>query len=187
MTKPKPRILRLVLMVLVLLLLLVLAFDKIERYLYPLEYSDIVNEMAEEYDLDPSFVFAVIHTESKFDANAQSSAQAKGLMQITDDTYRWALRRAGEQEGDSEDLFVPEINIRYGCYILTLLAEQFEDTETVLAAYNAGQGRVQEWLENPAYSNDGKTLEKIPYEETAEYVRRVLTAQKRYQRLYQIQ
>lgn len=154
---------------------------------YPMQYADIVTEMAEKYDLPPSLIFAVIHTESKFDKNALSSADAKGLMQITDDTFYWALKKAGQEELHPDNLYVPRTNIQYGCYILTLLNEQFNNMETSLAAYNAGQGRVREWLKNPDYSRDGVTLTNIPYEETATYVRRVLTVQKRYQQIYNIQ
>ena len=159
----------------------------VPRRIYPMQYADIVTEMAAEYDLAPSLVLAVIHTESKFDQNALSSADAKGLMQITDDTFRWALKKAGQEEMHPDNLYVPRINIQYGCYILTLLNEQFDNMETSLAAYNAGQGRVREWLKNPDYSDDGVTLTNIPYEETANYVRRVLAVQKRYQQIYNIQ
>ena len=120
-----------------------------QHRIYPMQYADIVTEMATEYDLPPSLIFAVIHTESKFDKNALSSANAKGLMQITDDTFRWALKKAGQKELHPDNLYVPKTNIQYGCYILTLLNEQFDNMETSLAAYNAGQGRVREWLNNP--------------------------------------
>lgn len=187
MTKSKRRPYRFILFLLIVALLIPTGRYALEWW-YPLKYEDTVTKVAEEFDLDPSLVYAVIHTESKFDPEALSSANAKGLMQITDDTYFWALRRAGEEASthDPDDLFVAETNIRTGCYILVLLSEKFDSMETVLAAYNAGQGRVQEWLDNPDYSKDGVTLEHIPYEETAEYIRRVLTAQKRYQQLYNI-
>ena len=158
----------------------------VEEKIYPMTYEDIVMEMAEEYDLQPSLVFAVIRTESKFDKNAVSPAQAKGLMQITDDTFRWAQKRAQQEEMDPDNLFIPQINIRYGCYILTLLSQQFSDLETVLAAYNAGQGKVNQWLQDPNCSDDGKTLKHIPYEETEDYVHRVINTQLRYQKIYNI-
>ena len=181
------RLLRLIAILIVVALICAFAFNRIVRYIYPMQYDTLVNEMAGEYELAPSLVFAVIHTESQFDKNAVSSANAKGLMQLTDDTFHWALRRAGQEEISAENLYIPSINIRYGCYVLVLLSEQFGDIETVLAAYNAGQGRVREWLKNPQHSDDGVTLKNIPYEETASYVRRVLTAQKRYQQIYNIQ
>lgn len=173
-------------LVVIIAILLCLAGSFVEKKLYPCKYDSIVFQMAEEYELAPSLVFAVIHTESKFEKDAVSSANAKGLMQITDSTFRWAQRREGVKRINSEKLFEPETNIKYGCYILVLLSEQFSDTKTILAAYNAGQGRVAEWLKNSDYSSDGITLETIPYKETANYVRRVLNTQKRYQRLYKI-
>ena len=182
----KTRLLHLLWIVPLLLLILYPAIGFIKQKVYPLAYEDIVMEMAEEYHLEPSLVFAVIRTESKFDKNAVSKAHAKGLMQITDDTFRWAQNRAREEEIDPENLFIPKTNIRYGCYILTLLSQQFPDTETMLAAYNAGQGKVTQWLQNPAYSEDGKTLSHIPYEETEDYVRRVINTQNEYQKIYNI-
>lgn len=160
----------------------------IQRMIYPVRFSNTVEEMAAQCDIPPSLIYAVIHTESKFDSAAVSSANAKGLMQITDETYFWAIKRAGEEASthDPDDLYNPEINIRTGCYILVLLSEQFSNTETVLAAYNAGQGRVSKWLEDPACSHDGQTLVHIPYEETANYVHRVINTQKKYQTLYNI-
>lgn len=155
---------------------------------YPIQYDKNVTAASEEFDVDPSIIYAVIHTESSFKPQATSSAGAKGLMQITDKTLEWALGRAGEQEKyASEDLYNPSVNIHYGVYVLTLLREQFENTETMLAAYNAGIGRVREWLKDPAHSADGVHLDAIPYHETAEYVKRVLDAQKIYQQLYNIQ
>lgn len=160
----------------------------IQRMIYPIHFRDIVEEMATQFDIPPSLIYAVIHTESRFDSAAISSANAKGLMQITDETYLWALRRAGEEVTalNPDNLYNPEINIHTGCYILVLLSEQFDNIETVLAAYNAGQGRVNQWLQDPTCSIDGQTLIHIPYEETANYVRRVINTQKKYQTLYNI-
>ncbi len=162
------------------------AIEPIERIIYPIEYQKQVQILSDEFDFSPSLIYAIIHTESKFDQHATSSAGAKGLMQITDDTYRWACKRAGEEASTPDELYDPDTNLRVGCYVLSLLYEQFAETETVLAAYNAGQGRVREWLSNPAYSKDGKTLYNIPYEETENYVRRVINTQKKYQTLYNI-
>ena len=165
----------------------ILANETIEKLIYPMEFVADVELNAEHYDFPPSLIYAIIHTESKFNPEAISTADAKGLMQITDDTYRWACKRAGEESTTPDDLYNPASNIRIGCYVLSLLYEQFTETETVLAAYNAGQGRVREWLSDPAYSKDGKTLYNIPYEETENYVRRVINTQAKYQKLYNIQ
>lgn len=163
------------------------AQQRFDESAYPLKYADTVLTAAEEYGLPPSLIYAVIHTESSFNPSAQSSADAVGLMQITNDTYRWALQRAGAEDTyDPDTLLDPVANIQCGTYILHLLGEKFENTQTVLAAYNAGQGHVRQWLADPAYSEDGVTLSHIPFAETEEYIRRVLTAQQRYQQIYNI-
>ena len=157
------------------------------KAVYPIQYADEVQAAADEFGIDPHLIFAIIHTESDFNPDALSSADAKGLMQLTDDTYQWAVERENTgAAADPQNLFDPAVNIRYGVYVLTLLGEQFHNVDTILAAYNAGQGRVREWLADPDYSKDGTTLHTIPYPETADYVRRVQQARRYYQRLYTI-
>ena len=130
-------------------------------------------------------MYAVIRTESGFDPQAVSSADARGLMQLTADTLDWAVSKSpGAEPVGGEDLFRPEVNIRYGVYVLKLLGEQFKEPDTVLAAYNAGMGNVRRWLKDPAYSQDGETLTAIPFEETRNYVQRVRDAQAMYRELY---
>lgn len=154
---------------------------------YPRQFSEEVTAASEQFDVEPSLIYAIIHTESSFQPQATSSAGAKGLMQLTDSTLQWALNRAGEQgKYTAEDLYDPSVNIHYGVYVLTLLGEQFKNTETILAAYNAGIGRVSEWLKDPAYSTDGVHLTAIPYPETADYVERVQNARKQYRELYNL-
>ena len=162
------------------------AIEPIEKRIYPLPYQKTVEEVSARYNFSPSLIYAVIYTESKFNPDVTSHAGAKGLMQITDSTYQWACKRTNQVVQDSQVLFDAETNIRYGVIILSLLRQQFSDTETMLAAYNAGQGRVAEWLKDSTYSQDGKTLHTIPYEETANYVHRVINTQKKYQELYNI-
>ncbi len=169
------------------ILLLRYGYKRYYSAVYPLRYTEEITAASEEFGVEPSLIYAVIHTESSFQPQVSSSAGAKGLMQLTDSTLEWALSRAGEQgKYSAEDLYDPQVNIHYGVYVLTLLGEQFENTETILAAYNAGIGRVGEWLKNPAYSADGVHLTAIPYPETAEYVERVKNARKRYQELYNL-
>lgn len=156
------------------------------RYLkaaYPLHYSEHVSAYAAEFELPESLVYGVIHTESRFDPEAVSSAGAKGLMQITDPTFEWILSKLGETTGD---VFDPQTNIRCGTKTLAILSDEFDHTETILAAYNAGIGNVTKWLSNSDYSHDGVTLHTIPFAETRDYVARVLQAQKMYQTLYEI-
>ena len=139
---------------------------------------------SEEFGVPVSLICAVIHTESGFRTQVLSHAQAYGLMQITEDTFLWAQQRSAEEEALSvESLYDPAVNIRYGVYILSLLRERFADTDTLLAAYNAGAGRVEQWLQDPAYAADG-VLRTVPYEETARYVEKVQQAQQCYRRIY---
>ncbi len=156
------------------------------KSVYPLKYESIVNANATAFQLPPSLIFAVIHTESHFDSRAVSSAGAKGLMQLMDGTYEWIQTKFTEEPAPLSQIFEPEINIRCGAKVLQVLLAQFDTLETALAAYNAGSGNVSRWLKNPEYSADGVTLTVIPLTETKNYVSRVLKAQKRYQTLYKI-
>ena len=146
------------------------------RLRYPLEYEHIVRGHARQYELDPALVAAVIYRESKFDPDAESSEGAIGLMQLLPDT---ALGIASFTEGTRfrvEDLYDPEINVRYGSFYLQRLLRKYDDDERLaLAAYNAGQANVDEWV-----SEDGE----IGFAETREYVEEVLEAREVYARVY---
>lgn len=174
--------------VLVLAVVLALAwkfgYTALRKAAYPLKYEDIVYRYAEAYELPPSLVFAVIHTESKFDPQAHSPAGAKGLMQLVDDTYEWVQNRLTDDPQPLDKIFEPEANIRCGCRLLQYLMQRFEDPQTALAAYNAGVGNVSKWLGDVQYSGDGITLKDIPYTETKHYVERVVKAQQAYQEIY---
>ncbi len=168
-------------------LLLRQGYRRYMETVYPMKYAAFVNRAAEEYEFAPSLLFALIYTESGFDPDAVSSADAKGLMQLTDDTFEWAQQRAGVNPlMPPQQLFDPETNIHYGAFVLYLLHQQFGNLDTALAAYNAGQGRVKGWLEDPRYSDDGVTLQEIPYPETAAYGEKIAKAQEMYQELYHI-
>lgn len=162
------------------------SIEPIQRHIYPIRYNETVTEMAEKHSIPPSLIYAVIYTESRFDPAAHSSADALGLMQVTESTYHWVCQRTKQDIRSTDVLYDPIENIRVGVTVIHLLQQQFDSTETVLAAYNAGQGKVGEWLKDPAYSHDGKTLYDIPYEETENYVHRVIKTQEKYQTLYNI-
>ncbi|MDD3692658.1 MAG: lytic transglycosylase domain-containing protein [Oscillospiraceae bacterium] len=155
------------------------------RAAYPVKYNDFVTHYANMYGFEPSLAFAIIRTESGFDSDAVSHANALGLMQITRDTFDWAQSRTPGNENLPHDrLFDPETNIQYGLFVLSLLREEFSDTHTMLAAYNAGIGNVRKWLKDSECSDDGVTLKYIPYNETRCYVKKVPTAKKIYEKLY---
>jgi soluble lytic murein transglycosylase len=134
------------------------------RIWYPLEYEAIVRGHAENYDLNPALLAAVIEQESKFDAHARSSSGAIGLMQLQPDTARGIALRTGGSKFTIEDLDDPEINVRYGAWYLRHLLKKYGDERLALAAYNAGQANVDEWR---AAGKD------IQFSETRHYVDRV--------------
>ena len=150
---------------------------------YPRQYVDLVEDNAEEFEIDTALLYALIKTESGFDKNAVSSVGAKGLTQITPDTFSWLQTKTGE-EYEEDKLFEPEISVYYGAYFLDMLLEEFNNTETALAAYHAGRGKVNEWLADPRISPDGETLENIPYEDTEKYVERVMKNTEKYKEIY---
>ena len=115
------------------------------RLWYPLHYATIVRGHAANYDLDPALLAAVIEQESKFRADAKSSAGAIGLMQLQPATAKGIAIRTGGSKFVVADLYDPEINVRYGAWYLHHLLQKYGDEKTALAAYNAGQQNVDRW------------------------------------------
>lgn len=171
-----------------LVFLLAGGYEKYQKAAHPLEFQPLIEQYSEQYGITPSLICGVICTESHFRPEAVSPAGAMGLMQLTPETFRWAQVRDGVKNPlPKEDLFEPEMNIKYGVFTLHLLLQMFEDPKTALAAYNAGQGNVKKWLADPSCSEDGVHLTRIPFPETEEYVKRVEKAQTMYRKLYSIE
>jgi soluble lytic murein transglycosylase len=116
-----------------------------ERLWYPLRYEQIVRGHAQNYDLDPALLAAVIYQESKFKASARSSSGAIGLMQLLPDTAKGIAVHTGGTAFRVDDLYNPEINVRYGAWYLRHLLQKYGDERIALAAYNAGQDNVDRW------------------------------------------
>lgn len=155
------------------------------RAAYPLGYNEIVEEEARTQGVDPALVYAVMKAESNFDPDATSHAGARGLMQITPDTFDWLQTKLREGVAYTpDDLYTPRVNIRYGCKFLQILQDKYSAPITALSAYNAGIGTVNSWLQNPDVSQDGVTLDRIPYPETERYVTAVLRNYQRYREIY---
>ena len=159
-------------------------YNLIYRYMYPQKYSDTVTACAEEFDLDEDLIYAVISCESGFDPDAVSSADAKGLMQLTEDAYDWVKFRLGDDGHSYDDIFDPELNIRYGSCMLSLLLDELGSERSAIAAYHAGMAQVKEWLADPEYSENGTDLDKIPTPNTREYVDKVQNTKNVYENLY---
>ena len=158
--------------------------NNLEKSAYPLEYTDLVNKAAKDYNLQPALIYGVIHTESRFDPDAGSSVGALGLMQIMPETFDWLQEKRGEAgKYTTEDLYTPSVNIDYGSYLLRYFLDYYGNEKCAVAAYNAGF-EVSNWLEDPNCSPDGMTLDVIPYPETSEYVVKVENAKQKYIELY---
>lgn len=151
---------------------------------HPKKYSELVIKYAVEYEIDEDIIYAVIKTESDFDCNAVSNVGARGLMQIMEETFDWIKFRLGDEDTVYDDMFDPEMNIRYGAYLVDYLLEKFGDKDTAIAAYHAGAGCVDGWLEDRAYSADGKRLDNIPSNSTSHYVNKINSALTNYKELY---
>ena len=166
--------------------LLRLGHDYFMRTAYPLGYREIVEEEAQTQGVDPALVYAVMKAESNFDPNATSHAGARGLMQITPDTFDWLQTKLREGVPyTADDLYTPRVNIRYGSKFLQILQDKYSEQTTALSAYNAGIGTVNNWLSNPDVSQDGVELDRIPYPETERYVNAVLQNYHKYRELYE--
>ncbi len=175
------RVLKVVLLLYWSAFTLLFSFFCIERMCYPQGYKEIVFKYAEEFSLDSNLIFSVIRIESSFNEKAKSSAGAKGLMQITDKTGEYISKKLNKT---SYDLFNPNDNIEFGCYYLDYLMERFNNLQTVLVAYNAGEGKVREWLNDERYSLDRENLIRIPYKETEEYVEKIQKSFAKYKKIY---
>jgi soluble lytic murein transglycosylase len=142
--------------------------------LYPTPYRAEVEAAADEFDLDPSLIYAVMRQESLYRPDAVSEAGALGLMQVQRGTARDVARDIGEPSPASVDPLDPPTNIRLGAARLTAMLERYDGhIVPALAAYNAGPAAADRWLPDSAIDGD-VWLENIPYNETREYVRRVL-------------
>jgi soluble lytic murein transglycosylase len=157
------------------------------RVAYPIQYEETVEHESRQNDLPPSLVYAIIRTESSFKPEAVSPIGARGLMQITEETYDWTAYRLGEEGGAYESLFDGDTNIRYGTALLRFLLEEFDTVENALCAYHAGWGNATKWLQNPAHAPDGKNIKNIPFDDTKAYVAKVLKTQEKYRELYGMQ
>lgn len=166
-----------------LVITLLLGLGVLYLGVFPLEYVESIDQYSNEYGVENHLIYAVIHTESRFDSEALSPAGAVGLMQITEETGEFIAKKLEITDFKVEDLKDPETNIKMGTYYLSYLQTMFEREETVLAAYNAGPNRVKTWLLDPAYAT-GDVLTNIPFQETKDYVDRVLLREKIYKILY---
>lgn len=185
--KKKWRLLAILLVIAAAIIVIVLpqGRETIEHQSYPIKYEEIVEQNAQANNLPTSLIYAVIRTESSFRPDVESHANAKGLMQITPDTFDFIVMKTGLKDFTIDQAFDPEINIYCGSWYLRFLLDRYDQNLPVaLAAYNAGMGNVGKWLKDEAYSSDGVNLHTIPFPETDNYVKKVMDAKQKYEELY---
>ncbi|MBQ6006010.1 MAG: lytic transglycosylase domain-containing protein [Selenomonadaceae bacterium] len=160
-----------------------------KKFLYPFPYRSTVENYSARWKVDKFLAIAVMKVESNFSEAAQSQSGAVGLMQIMPETAAWIAYQLGEQPkeiaADIKNLHDPETNIRYGTWYLAELESEFKGNDVLaLAAYNAGRGNVHEWIEKNNWDENFSDIDKIPYAETRDYVKRVLHCREKYAKLY---
>jgi soluble lytic murein transglycosylase len=158
--------------------------EPVWRMLYPVKYFEFVERYAKDHDVDPFVVAGLIRQESTFNPRARSRVGARGLMQIMPYTGR-KLARAHRRRYNSQDLYNPEINIRYGTHYLKEVMDRFGGRlDYALASYNAGPHRVKAWTGMDITLDSEEFIEEIPFTETRNYVKLVLRNEMLYRRLY---
>jgi peptidoglycan lytic transglycosylase len=157
----------------------------VQEITLPLRHEDIIRQQAQDKDLDPSLIAGVIYVESRF-RDQTSHAGAKGLMQLMPATADYIAHKSGGTRFVQGDLATPQINIAYGSWYLRYLLDHYNgNTALALAAYNAGEGKVDGWWREAADRGENFSVaDHIPFPETREYVSKVLDARRKYRREY---
>ena len=170
----------------VLLLCLPAALRRVGQQLYPRRFDSVVETYAAEYQMDPLLIYTFIRTESSFDPRAESDVGARGLMQMTEETFEWIKSKlAPDEELTFDDLYDPDCAVRFGAYYLRLCLDRYGgDVATAAAAYHSGWGTVDGLLAHEDYTGDGKTLPSFPYSRMNHYVEKILRCYQRYTELY---
>jgi len=148
------------------------ALDHAQRF--PLPHRDAVVPRAREIGLDPAYVYGLIRQESRFITDARSGVGASGLMQVMPATARWTARKIGLTNFRPHQITERDTNILIGTAYLKFALDDFEGSlPLAAAAYNAGPGRSRAWRNGPTVPGE-VWAENIPFEETRDYVKRVL-------------
>lgn len=171
------------------LLILVLKVFKVEniilKSIYPIEYSEYVYKYSEQYGVDPLLMFSLIKAESNFKTDGVSSSNAIGLMQLMDSTAEEVAKNIQMEYNSDTTLYNPEENIQLGIKYFSELMKYYDQNYILaLAAYNAGIGNVKNWIEEGIIKEDGSDVENIPFKETNNYVRKIISNYKIYKKLY---
>ena len=171
---------------LIVAVILMLVLWCLRTFVFPLKHFDIIKEEAAKNNIDPYLILAIIKTESGFDKNVTSSKQAKGLMQIMNSTAE-EMNQDEKLELTEESIYNENINIALGCKDLSSLIKKYNGNYYLaVISYNAGMGNVDKWLKEGIINNDLDDIvnNNIPFKETKNYLKKVITYYKIYRKLY---
>ena len=173
--------------ILIIVVFLGIFKNKILKIIYPKTYKEIVSVYSGKYNVEENLVFALIKAESNFNSEAVSHRDAIGVMQIMEETAKDVANKNSikiENENIKQELLKIDNNINIGTKYLSTLLEKYKNKEIAVAAYNAGIGTVDGWIQKGIIKSDGSDIENIPYKETNNYVRKILRNYKLYKELY---
>lgn len=152
--------------------------------MYPRAYQQTVEASAAQVGLDPFLAWAIMRRESGFRPDVVSSADARGLMQIIPPTAKAIALELKTTTPAPDDLYAPEINVRFGTWYLSALIDRMGHPALCAASYNAGPSAVSKWMAQRGLLPLDEWIEEIPYKETRGYVKQVLADYVIYQQLY---
>jgi hypothetical protein len=151
----------------------------------PVRYKEVIDKYAKTYDLDNMLIMALIREETMFKADALSPAKANGLMQLLYGTAKQMAKGEGIKI-KRWDLYNPEINVRLGTKYFRYLFDKYDGrVHLVLAAYNAGDHRVDQWLKEFGHVETEEFIEMIPFSETRSYVKNIFRNRYYYRYYYE--
>ena len=159
--------------------------DTQKKVLYPFPYRAEIEKYSRNYNVDKFLAVSVMKVESNFHDDARSGSGAVGLMQLMPETAGWIAYCLNEETPSISEMHDSEKNIKYGIWYLAELQDEFFGNDILaLAAYNAGRGNVQHWIQENGWKKDFSDIDAIPYDETRNYVKRVLQCREKYSELY---
>ena len=154
------------------------------RLSFPLGFGEHVRRFSRGYGLDEFLVYSLIREESRFDERAVSVSDARGLMQLLPSTAEEVAKKTGARSFRTSRLFVPRVNVEFGCYYVSWLLERFSGNVAVaLAGYNGGPTNAEKWHGDGRLALD-EFVEEIPFEQSRNYVKKVLASYGAYEATY---
>jgi len=172
----------------IIIIICILLYVYCKTFIYKTTYLDYIEKSCSGSSIDPYLVLSIIRVESGFNPNAVSNKEARGLMQVRDSTYSDVADMFSGSNKDI-DLYNPETNIKIGIAYFKKLVNKYDGNYYIaLLAYNAGMGNVDSWISKDIISDDLDThiVPNIPFNETKNYLRKVISTYNIYKVLYSL-